>query len=377
MGWACLKCTFLNERDEFLCCEMCSAEKQGVEEAPAPKRQKVVGPKKSLVPSRQPAMEELPVCRVGEEARCRELLGEHGVVVIRGAVSRRDVEEAESLFWKWLETHTSARRDAPGSLTAEVCRNLGYANTGVVNAYSIGHSEFLWRCRALVEAAWHTVWGNVPLITSFDGCGLWPNPYIRGKPGPFTDGRWYHLDQNFRNDPGFLGYQGLLNLLPQTRETGSTVVVPASHRDFEENCRRGNKPLDRGSFVRMQSADDLKYCDARARQVAPLDPGDVVVWDARVVHCSAGVSKNLPPTHPLRVDRKNRPLARLVAYIAMMPRDRLATKPRAAAERKAAVAKGASSGWNALVMRTRGDNKKKAANYTPPPKDDDPIWRLV
>lgn len=94
-----------------------------------------------------------------------------------------------------------------------------------------------------------------------------------------------------------------------------------------------------------------------------------VVWDARVVHCSAGVAKNLPLTHALRGPDAP-PLARLVAYVAMMPRSRL--NSHIAKKRRTAVLRGTGSGWNPLVMR----DSKIARDYRPPAPAD-PRWALV
>lgn len=94
-----------------------------------------------------------------------------------------------------------------------------------------------------------------------------------------------------------------------------------------------------------------------------------VVWDARVVHCSAGVAKNLPLNHALRRPDAP-PLARLVAYVAMMPRSRV--NSRIATKRKAAILRGTGSGWNPLVMR----DSKIAPDYRPPALAD-PRWALV
>mmetsp|Transcript_13713 Transcript_13713/g.44721 ORF Transcript_13713/g.44721 Transcript_13713/m.44721 type:complete len:489 (-) Transcript_13713:48-1514(-) len=311
---------------------------------------------------------ELPVCAVGDVEGCRRLLDEHGVVVFRSVADAASVKRAEDLFWRWLETHTSARRGDARTHLPSVFESIGYANTGVVTKFSVGQSAFLWHCRKAARPAWATVWGTTTkddaLVSSFDGCGVWRNPYLHldEKAKAYTDGNWYHLDQNFNEDPGFKGYQGLLHVGGAgTALTGSTVVVPGSHRDFEANCTRGGKALDRGSFVRLTSKEDRAYCDVRAVQVAPLEPGDVLVWDSRVVHCSAGCAKGLPQTHPLRADDDPPPLARLVAYVAMLPRSKISSG--VAEKRRAAVRKGTGSGWDARLMR----------NYPPPAKNYRPV----
>ena len=181
------------------------------------------------------------------------------------------------------------------------------------------------------------------------------------------------MAQNAATHPTFLGYQGALTLYGATSMTGSTVVCPASHKDFVDNCRRGGKSA-RGSFVRMTGRGDAEYCAAKAVQVAPLGPGDLVVWDSRVVHCSNGAAKDLEPRHVLDARggaASTQPsLLRLVAYVAMMPRTR--ATPSQIDQRKRAVARGTTAGHNPLVMR-RGAVSKAFA----PPDGLDPCFRLV
>ena len=280
----------------------------------------------------------LPVCEVGDVARCQALLEEHGCVVFRAVATCCELKEAEDLFWRWLErADPSVRRGACETQTCAAFSALGYRATGVLTARSVGQSRFLWHCRQLpgVLAAWRTVWGgaghNSELVTSFDGCCAWRNPHhaahrAAARRSLYTDQNWYHLDQNVRTHPDFDSFQGLLNLYAADHATGSTVVVPGSHKDFRENCQRGGKAgQSRGSFVRMTAKLDRSYCQQRAVQVAPLAAGDVLVWDSRTVHCSSGVSRASVAADVLaaRGATEQPALARLVAYVAMAPRSKL------------------------------------------------------
>lgn len=165
---------------------------------------------------------QVPVCELGDVKTCRSLLAKYGVVVFRGVLSAAAVAQAEGLFWDWLERHTTARRSKIETHTSAVFSSLGYPNTGVINNYSIGQSTFLWHCRMAAESAWRTVWDDDDLITSFDGAGCWRNPYVHTGNHVFTDGNWYHLDQNVNDDPGFLGYQGLV---PTSRCLSRNVFI--------------------------------------------------------------------------------------------------------------------------------------------------------
>lgn len=405
MGWACDVCTVVNESDAFLCCKLCGSERNTgpapkKREAPdvsaldaaaaAPKRMKT-SPLDALV--RAPASDRQPpwcasVCAVGDKARCAALLKRHGVVVFRDVASRRDVEALESDFWDWLEReHPTVDRNKPATHAPRVWSELGYANTGVITAGSIGQSALMWRARQLpgVVNAWRTVWGldatepaatTTQLLASFDGCGVWRNPLHPCHAGNATrtSQAWYHLDQNAATQPDFVGYQGALTVFGADGKTGSTVVIPGSHKDFAANCKRGGK-APRGAFVRMSGAGDAAYCRARAVQVAPLGPGDLVVWDSRVVHCSNGASRSLS-TGDVRRARglgESAPLPsllRLVCYVAMVPRSR--AKPGHVDERRRAVFRGATAGHDPLKSR-RGDVSKSFEA----PRRDDALFRLV
>ena len=335
---------------------------------------------------RQPPWgDETPVCAIGDVSRCAALLKRFGVVVFRGVVPADDRSRLESLFWDWLEReHEGVDRARPATHAPHVFDSLGHRNSGVVNTGSIGQSDLLWAARqhAGVVDAWRTVWGldmtepaatTRQLVTSFDGCGVWRNPCHPAHAGKNvrTAQSWYHLDQNVATHPGFVGYQGALTVWGANGHTGSTVVCPGSHKQFAENCARGGK-AGRGSFVRMAGRGDAEYCARTARQVAPLGPGDYVIWDSRVVHCSNGASRNLAPHHVLaaRGVSEQPSLLRLALYVAMMPRERAGAHVVEA--RRRAVRRGATSGHDPLRMRSGAVSRRHA-----PPPDDSPIFRLV
>jgi len=322
----------------------------------------------------RPLAVELPCCKIGDVERCQALMEQHGIVVFKGAATAQELGHGEDLFWKWIEgLGMGVRRDEPETYTNKVFQELGYLNTGVTCGASVGQSRFMWFCRQLpgVQRAQATLWNTSDLITSFDGCGIWRNPYFQSVDQCLTKGGWYHLDQNWFEKPGFHMYQGLLNFFPATTAAGSTVVLPGSHRDFRENCSRGQKPL-RGPFVRMIGRGDAEYCKSRAVQ-ALLQPGDFLAWDSRTVHCSSGIDP-AAVVEEVMGNRKSASLARLVAYIAMLPRRCLGQVPeRVAASRKSAVMAGTGSGHDPLQIR-RG--WPPAPGYIAPTLDD-PLWTLV
>jgi len=319
---------------------------------------------------RQPAWPDLPVCAVGDRVKCAQLMETHGVVVFRNVLSTEEVKAAEGRFWDWAE------KAAPGLhrhefKTHAMLGSLGYADTGVVCKKGVSQSEFMWgvRCARGHRDAWATVLGTEDLCASFDGAGAWLNPHVHDE-HVITKGKWYHIDQFYGKTPERKGFQGLVTLYDADANTGSFVCLPGSHKDYEKNCR-GRNPL--GNFVRMGGKRDADYCAFRAVQVAPLGPGDLVVWDSRVVHCSAGVDINADPSTMLR-GAAQPPLSRLVAYVACAPQSEVSEVARE--KRREAVRKG--YGGNAFSSHDHKTLRRAEtpAGYRAPPEGG-PVWGLV
>jgi hypothetical protein len=296
------------------------------------------------------------------------------LVVFRNVATEADLAKGESLFWDWLEQTAAGRSvglkcNVHATHKSSVWKALGYSNTGVMVGESVGQSEFMWHCRSIpaVSSAFGVIFDTPAseLVTSFDGCGSWRNYWLHGGKGSgtMTDGNWFHLDQSYAQKPGFDTVQGLLNFFPTTDQSGSTVMVPGSHHEFQRICS-GNP--SKGSFVRLTSAADLAYCHEQAVMVL-LGPGDLCLWDSRTVHCSSGVDTSCSSATEALPGRERAPLARLVSYISMLPRSSLGSsehdRKRVEAARRRAVAAGFGSGHDPRRMRTKSQPR---AGYHPP-----------
>jgi hypothetical protein len=106
------------------------------------------------------------------------------------------------------------------------------------------------------------------------------------------------------------------------------VLIPGSHMLFETIPRvyperLGRLPLDLDHF-RFPSDDPL--LSGTPPIMCHLEPGDMLLWDSRTIHCSSG---SLEPPEP-RAE-----LMRAVSLVCMMPR-RL-TPPAVLEQRKHAV----------------------------------------
>eukprot|EP01065_Artemidia_motanka_P039113 TRINITY_DN4795_c0_g1_i1.p1 TRINITY_DN4795_c0_g1~~TRINITY_DN4795_c0_g1_i1.p1 ORF type:complete len:347 (+),score=91.57 TRINITY_DN4795_c0_g1_i1:45-1043(+) len=229
-----------------------------------------------------------------------EHLSEHGYVVFRSVADAGELQEAESLLWQFLEAR-GMQRSRPATWTHS--RFPGNPANGVIVRDGFGQSQFLWYLRSLpkVAAAFARVWGTDDLITSMDG-GCVYRPWA-ADPTCRTIGGWYHVDQG-ADRAGMQGVQGVLTLLDADATTGGLVVVPGSHRQFDEIRAHQTDPdiLDAAEF------------GARAGgRLVTMKAGDIALFDSRCVHC------NFPGSGPPRSARE---LVRAAGFVAMLPRHR-------------------------------------------------------
>ena len=265
----------------------------------------------------------------------QQALQKSGCCICEAAASPTELREGVRLFWAWAEAQDlGIKRGQSSTLCNENWNRMCFPKNGVISGRGIGQSDFQWHCRLLpnVKKAFEYAWGDDDLITSFDGCGAYRDPWLSpGHETWLTTGGWFHLDQG-PEDPGLTSYQGLLNFFPATASTGSTVLVPGSHRRFSEvfqDERRSIKNVRQGSvnYVKLTQAGDYdKYCTGAVQ--VEMQPGDLLLWDSRTIHCAQGVDMNAGrdeamgfPETPERT--KARVLARLVSYLCMVPRSHL------------------------------------------------------
>merc|ERR1712008_47463 len=81
--------------------------------------------------------------------------------------------------------------------------------------------------------AFATIWDTSDLLTSFDAANIF-RPWRQRELGlSRTCGGWYHVDQG-KGLPGLESVQGFVSLLDANASTGGFVVIPGSHRRFDE-----------------------------------------------------------------------------------------------------------------------------------------------
>ena len=289
---------------------------------------------------------------VETENHVRKVLDGYGAVVFKRVATRPEVLTLEGDFYDWLEKTTIGQENEFAGrnhkkMLEEWWGDLGCPDNGVITGGSIQQSRFMWNARRLpnVQRAFEVVWDRTDLIHSFDGCGAFREPVTHDRnvwrvhKYAMTTKSWLHVDEYTAEDTKPHGFQGLLNLYNTTEHTGGTVIVPASHHtiDLWVDNIAFNKPTyrmfeDRGVTVR-------------------LEPGDLLIWDSRMLHCNTGVSV---PTDDPGSSACQRPLRRLVQYVTMKPRptsdEELTSVTRA---RKHAIRNGYGGGHDPHVMYVR------------------------
>lgn len=240
---------------------------------------------------------------------------ENGYVVIAEALNQAEVAKALDLTWKYLETlGTGIDRNDPSTWTNE--RWPTCAHGGIIPSNGIGHSEAQWFIRSVpaVRRAFAAFWGTEDLLVSFDGMALWRPTTLDPAWKTNQGAAWLHVDQNAELRPGFQCVQGLVSLLPMDPSTGGNVIVPRSH--IEHFPSIPTKYPDRWAKL-PEGIDHFRFPvndpSLSGVQMSHVEPGDLFLWDSRVVHCS---SPGIEPADP----KKPNGLTRAVSLVCMMPR---------------------------------------------------------
>ena len=86
---------------------------------------------------RQPCIEELPVCAIGDTQRCAELMERHGVVVFRNVLTSEEIKASEAQFWDWAETASPGLKRSDPKTHADLGK-MGWGDTGIVARRGVG-----------------------------------------------------------------------------------------------------------------------------------------------------------------------------------------------------------------------------------------------
>jgi len=253
-------------------------------------------------------------------------LDEQGYVVIKNAATAEEVQKGISLAWDYLE------EIVPGVNRKDLStyNNPSWPNddVGVFADKGVGQSALLWFARGLdtVQQIFKKVWNTEHVITSFDGCNIM-RPWEYNSSWKTSPGGWYHVDQNPMYKPGKMCIQGFLNFFPSGETDGGLVLIPRSHTVFNEITQAYISYLeDCNDFISLSDCKPfwenvIQKKDLKAIKVC-MEPGDFILWDSRLIHCNGSATS----ARPIPTNGEILPLRRLVAYICMVPTERLPEK---------------------------------------------------
>jgi len=269
------------------------------------------------------------------------------------------------LLWDWLEGLGTGidRHDATTWTTTDGRWPVDNSSTGVVCTGGAGQSLAAWTVRsaAAVRGAFAAVWGTGELITSMDGLILW-RPWQQKPAGVAeswrTRGGWLHIDQNVSRRPGREAVQGLVTLTASSpASTGGFVCVPGSHaRPVREALVQRHsgyfQAKKRGDYFHLPQDDPLQ---GRAVGV-PAAPGDLVLWDSRLVHASEPAPGREGDVRDPDQGREQVPLELLRAAVpvCMLPRSCAAEDGGLPAWRRDALRQGVTTKHWPNRRRTQG-----------------------
>ena len=288
-------------------------------------------------------------------------LNDRGYTVVNVA-GEDEVERARDLLWIWLsDLGTGIQRSDPGTWTDEAWPDWpGYKKYGNCKSEGGAHQEAAWFLRGLskLKEVFQNIYKTEDLIVSMDGIIVWRS--WKEDEARIPTSSKLHMDQNPFTKPGFQCVQGMLPLYPVTPEVGGTLLVPFSHLDQEKfRTRYPDWSNHERDFCALDDGDPL-YGSER---LVPLHPGDLLLWDSRLVHCGR-----------VGDGGHQEELARASLCVCMGPRDR--ANQEVLDKRREALKEGWSFShwpWEARYMNGQVSDTSK---YQIPTLNEDQ-WKLV
>lgn len=271
--------------------------------------------------------QQSPRFDVKDPEQAKEMLAyleKEGYAIVAGVADQDHIEAAKKMFWDFAEkARPKVSRKSPATWNRPDW--LPSEMNGILGQFGFAHSDFCWTTRTLpgVHTAFSNVWGTKNLIVSYDGGNAF-RPW-KYNPDWITEGGWWHVDQNSLKDGhhGRVCVQGLVSYYDATDETGGLCVIPKSHLQHDQLCRR--TPLARMGmdFIEILPTDPILDMD---KILVCAKAGDLLLWDSRTVHCNSPALLSNIQNHFLAnpysgtpVDDGNWDIVRLVGYVCMLP----------------------------------------------------------
>lgn len=260
-------------------------------------------------------------------------LESEGYVVIANALSPAETDEALDLTWNYLESLGTGVDRGDVSTWGDDRWPIN-VHGGIVPSQGVGHSAAQWFIRSApaVKEAFAAVWDDDELLVSFDGMALWRPTDIDPSWATDRGGAWLHIDQHPISRPGRQCVQGAVTLTRTSADIGGNIVVPGSHKWFADIPVRYADRL--AAIPEMQDHFRFPTDDPQLQATPPvmahMEPGDMMLWDSRTVHCSSP-----GPQAEVATNEASPELLRVASLVCMMPKAH--SNPEVIAHRRAAV----------------------------------------
>jgi hypothetical protein len=239
-------------------------------------------------------------------------LAEYGYTIIRNVISAEDVEFAKQGLNDWVKSMTGANMADPSTLINKSKALPSALFSHGVAAHYAGHTRAGWflRMHPQILNVWCDIYGGAKkgttiddLVVSLDGFGITPSNYAaRERKIPFSELKihknseasrtkyWDHVDLGSGlSDGNGGGLQSLINLDAVGTKDASFMVRPGSHKHHAEFVRRFK--IGKGNFHMLNTQEKFDFYEKEKGcalvKLAPLLPGDMVVWHSSTVHCNS------------------------------------------------------------------------------------------
>ncbi len=247
--------------------------------------------------------------------KLEETLKEYGVAIIPNVYTNNECDELLSSMWDFFE-HITQSWDKPinrnDANTYRQFYELFPLHSMLVQYFSVGHSECVWKARQNINAIniFAKLWNVKPedLLVSFDGISLHLPPEITNK-GFFKSPK-FHTDQSYtRND--FDCVQSFVSINDINRGDATFAFMEKSNK-YHLDCANHFNITDKSDwYVLNDNEKDFYTLKGCVYKRIMCNKGSMVFWDSRTIHCGVEALKERP-----------KPNTRAVIYLCYMPRNK-------------------------------------------------------
>ncbi|WVW85890.1 hypothetical protein I302_107928 [Kwoniella bestiolae CBS 10118] len=228
-----------------------------------------------------------------------ETLEQEGWVVVKGVLSSEKAKTYEDAAYAFLESFGMGfdRNDK----TTWVPEQMPFFfKGGLFHRYGTGHEQFLWDIKqepAVVDK-FAKVWGTEKLVSSFDGCNI-SLPIAGRDPNDFAFKPWPHVDQS-PLVTGLHCVQGIMNLCPNGPEDGGLMLLKGSKALYAQLWEAFDDVKPPGGWNKGDRHDhtpeQMQWLIDNGCEYHKVcaEPGDLILWDSRVVHYGATPASDNP-----------------------------------------------------------------------------------